>query len=166
MHAMLGGLREAALTLTYNLFLVARTASRVITRPTQIGVRVLVPQDDRVLLVRHRGGRWPWALPGGGAEPGESLEHSALRELREEAGCHGEVAHLHGLFHNFSEGMNNLIAVFVCHTNEAAHPPAGDLEIVAAHFFLYRDLPANLDPGSRERIAEYRRGERGMYRDW
>jgi 8-oxo-dGTP pyrophosphatase MutT (NUDIX family) len=51
-------------------------------------VRVLLlDQDDRLLLVRFRdGARSWWCTPGGGIEPGETAEQSAIRELLEEAG--------------------------------------------------------------------------------
>lgn len=166
MNQTLVGLREGALTITYNLFLAARGAGRRLTAPTTVGVRVIAPLGDAVLLVRHRGGPTPWSLPGGGVDRHESMADAALRELREEAGCPAELAHLHGLYHSFGERMSNYIAIFVCAPLGPARPPRGDLEIVDARFFPTRDLPANLDPGSRRRIEEHGRGERGRYGPW
>ncbi|HMQ31390.1 MAG TPA: NUDIX domain-containing protein [Chloroflexaceae bacterium] len=166
MNHVLHGLREGALTITYNLYLAARAAGRRLTAPTAVGVRVIAPRGDEVLLVRHRGGRFPWSLPGGGVGRHESLADSAVRELREEGGCPAEVAYLHGLYHSFGEGMNNFIAIFVCTPLGEARPPAADLEIVDARFFPARDLPATLDPGSRRRLEEFARGERGVSRPW
>ncbi|NYH50794.1 8-oxo-dGTP diphosphatase [Nocardiopsis arvandica] len=40
---------------------------------------------DRPLLVRHR--RRAWEFPGGHAEPGETVQETARREAREEAGA-------------------------------------------------------------------------------
>lgn len=48
---------------------------------------------DQVLLCRHDASE-VWFLPGGTREPGESVDHSLARELREEAG-----ARLTGPFH-------------------------------------------------------------------
>ena len=48
---------------------------------------LLVDPQQRVLLVRFDfGGRIIWALPGGGLDPGESVEHGLRRELAEELG--------------------------------------------------------------------------------
>lgn len=52
-------------------------------------VRVLVIDPlDRVLLFASKddGGRTFWVPPGGGGEPGETVEETARRELREETG--------------------------------------------------------------------------------
>jgi 8-oxo-dGTP pyrophosphatase MutT (NUDIX family) len=53
---------------------------------------LVVDQTDRVLLFRFThtegplAGQQYWATPGGGVDPGESFEHAAVRELREETG--------------------------------------------------------------------------------
>lgn len=166
MNAPLDGLREAALTLTYSAFLRVRDLHWRLTRPVHIGVRVLALVDEQVILVRHRAGPRPWALPGGGVERGESLETTALRELREEAGCGGEVLHFHGLFHYVGGGLTNYTAIFVCAPLGPPRPPVGDIEIVDARLFALTDLPNNMDGGSRRRILEHTRGQRGIYGAW
>ena len=57
------------------------------------GVGVLVVRDEKVLLGRRTSphGHGTWAPPGGKAEPGESNEETARRELLEETGLVGAV---------------------------------------------------------------------------
>ena len=42
---------------------------------------------NRVLLIRHKGSPNEWGVPGGGHEPGETMEETARREVREETGA-------------------------------------------------------------------------------
>jgi 8-oxo-dGTP pyrophosphatase MutT (NUDIX family) len=51
----------------------------------RVAARVLVVQNDKVLLVRESDDDW-WALPGGGVDHGESIESTLIREVEEELG--------------------------------------------------------------------------------
>jgi len=51
----------------------------------RIAARVLIVQNDKVLLVKEVSDDW-WALPGGGVDHGESVESTVVREIEEELG--------------------------------------------------------------------------------
>jgi 8-oxo-dGTP pyrophosphatase MutT (NUDIX family) len=59
---------------------------------------VIVDRRGRVLLVRHTYGRRNWELPGGGSEPDEPPDATALREVREETGLEVALEGLAGLY--------------------------------------------------------------------
>jgi 8-oxo-dGTP diphosphatase len=49
--------------------------------------RVIIIQDNQIaLLERHKQGEHYFVFPGGGIDPGETLEQAAVREAREETG--------------------------------------------------------------------------------
>jgi 8-oxo-dGTP pyrophosphatase MutT (NUDIX family) len=56
-------------------------------RPS-VAVAALTDKDELVLVGqwRYTVGRYSWELPRGGSSPGEDLQVTAIRELREEAG--------------------------------------------------------------------------------
>lgn len=150
----------------YNTVITVRDIIRRITRPTELGVRVMVVRDKQVLLIRHRGGRTPWSLPGGGVGSRERLDAAAVREVIEETGCPVNLTTFHGMFHSFGQGFNNYIAIFIAEPVGEIHPPKHDLEIAEARFVPLEQLPTGTDPGSRHRIAEYLRGEHNLVGDW
>lgn len=166
MNQIAHGLREGGLTLAYHAIVTLRSRLRRLARPTELGVRAVVTRGGRLLLVRHRSGRTPWSLPGGGVGRGEGLAAAALREVREEGGCEAHVERLLGVYYQNDRGFNNHVGVFVCAALGEARPPVGDIEIVDARFFLPQDVPATTEPGSLRRIAEFRRGLAGLAGSW
>ena len=51
----------------------------------------LVIKNEKILMVYEYYEHYFWSLPGGGIEPGESPEQTAIRELKEETGIDGEI---------------------------------------------------------------------------
>ena len=63
----------------------------------------------RQIAVIHRSRYDEWALPKGKPEPGESLEATSLREVREETGIEAEIIGYAGATHYEVEGRPKVV---------------------------------------------------------
>ncbi|ACX66611.1 NUDIX domain-containing protein [Paenibacillus sp. FSL H8-0457] len=95
-------------------------------RPT-----ALVLRDESVLLVEYVDENGlHYNLPGGGAEPGESIVEGALRELREETTLEAQVGPVafvyeyapHKQSRDNLSGIHTLYIVFECYPLEGSFP--------------------------------------------
>ncbi|MCB0187530.1 MAG: NUDIX domain-containing protein [Caldilineaceae bacterium] len=128
-----------------------------ITRPTVVGVRTLLLQDNQLLLVRHTY-QHHWYFPGGAVKRGESLVDAARREALEEAGVTitGDLVLL-GMYWSMAEGKNDHIAVFVG-TEFSVGNALDRWEIADCRWFPLQALPAEFSPACSRRLAEFQQG--------
>ena len=132
-------------------------------RPITLGVRMMLVQNNQVLLVRHTyiDG---WFLPGGGVKRGETLEQAARREVREEAGVEVQTLTFVGAYSNFVNWKNDHNIVFF--SDQFTVNGKHDKEIAEARFFPLDSLPADTEPGHRLRLDEYRAGKIPQFGQW
>lgn len=138
-----------------NLVKLAHQAMRLvwrITKPVTMGARVMIIQEGKVLLVKHTY-QTQYFLPGGRIKSGETFEQAARRELLEEVGMEVTELKRFGEYTNFYEYKKDTIVVFLAASGHVKK--VRDIEIEAFGFFPINDLPINVSPGTRRRIAEY-----------
>lgn len=75
----------------------------------RVAARVLVVQDDKVLLIKEVDDDW-WALPGGGIDHGESVKLAVTREIEEELGVspHEIVSDFKIVHYTIGQVVNNV----------------------------------------------------------
>ena len=135
------------------------------TNPIQ-GVRVILVDDRRVLLVSHWYAPWAWTLPGGGVNKNESIDEAAIREVKEETGFSiqsiaGEIGVYQGRW-----GREDRVAVLYTGAFEGSLSLKPNLEIMARSWFDIDKLPDEISPANRRRIEAYRDGIRGERGRW
>lgn len=131
--------------------------SFLFTRPLTLGVRViLLDQSQTKVLLVHHTYTDGWHFPGGGVDVGETIEHAALRELREECAITPQgTLTLQGLY--FQKKVNNRdhVAVFHGLADEKALGFKPSREITQAQFFPLDALPETATQPTRQRLEEY-----------
>ncbi len=116
------------------------------------GVEAVVVREGQILLIRREDDGL-WALPGGLVEVGETLAQAVQRELEEEAGVHGRVTRLLGIFDSRlwqTRTKSHLYTVMFLVEAENVRPIPGP-ETTQVAFFGENALPA-LSPGHDLRV--------------
>jgi len=84
------------------------------------GVKCVLTDGDKVLLVRHTYGSRAWDLPGGGRRRGESPVDAARREMREELGLDGLDWRSLGQLRAYTERHRQTLQVYGAEVSEPA----------------------------------------------
>ena len=108
-----------------------------------------------VLLVQHTYGPRNWEIPGGGAEPGEAPDATALRELLEETGIRGEIDRLTGVYFEPNTDRGPFLHfVFAIRVPTGAAPEPSSPEIGEARYWPVDALPAPMSDFTERRIRD------------
>lgn len=98
-------------------------------------------RGDDVLLIRR--GKPPregeWSIPGGRIEWGERAEYAALRELREETGCEGEIVGLVDVVDGLMDDHHYVLIDYA--VRWTAGEPRGGSDAMFAGFVPPNELP-------------------------
>jgi len=112
------------------------------------------PQRPFVLIER----KYPpygWAVPGGFVDVGETLEHAAIREAKEETSLDVELTVLLGLYSNPQRDPRNHTVTAVYLAQAHGMPMAAD-DAKNYGFFNFDNLPSQLAFDHAQVIADYR----------
>src|SRR5215203_5156994 len=124
------------------------------------GACALFDGEGRILLVRHTYGRLNWELPGGGSDPGESPDETAVREIREETSLDVEIDRLAGAYYEVGPRPGHdhgpiLHFVFVAHARDGAAVPVPEPpEIDAVGWWPLDALPTPMSDFTERRIRD------------
>jgi 8-oxo-dGTP pyrophosphatase MutT (NUDIX family) len=125
-----------------------------IAKPKTFGVKVAIysPNEQEVILVRHRYGSSALMLPGGALEKGETIEQAAEREILEELNI--KISNLRHLHTYVSEGEGKRDTVYLFSATSEQIPNPNPSEIDTATFVSVNELPRTVSPATRRRLKE------------
>ncbi len=117
-------------------------------------VDILIIRDESLVLVKRKNPPFGWANPGGYVDEGESVEHAAIREAKEETGL--DVT-LDSLFYVYSDPsrdprQHTMTTVFIAH---ASGEPKGSDDAEIAQYFPFDNLPSPIAFDHATIIADY-----------
>ena len=111
-----------------------------IVRPVTIGVRIVLLQEDKVLLVRHTY-MDGWHCPGGSLKRKETPLEGAVREAKEEVGAEPlETPELVGIISQHNDIRSDHVVTYVCR-NFKIGEATDRWEIAERRFFAVDALP-------------------------
>jgi 8-oxo-dGTP pyrophosphatase MutT (NUDIX family) len=134
------------------------------------GVRILVLNDSKILLVKHRYGN-NWVMPGGKIEKKSTPEKTAFKELYEETGLIiNKIDFKLGYYHNTAGAKNDHVHCFV--VSDWQRDPKFKrkildiLEIKNVEWFELDNLPDNLSFATKNRIKEFLDNKKNLFGQW
>ncbi|TFF20854.1 NUDIX domain-containing protein [Jiella endophytica] len=127
----------------------------LLSRPMTLGVRgAAFDGEGRIFLVRHT--YLPgWYMPGGGVDPGETIEEALHRECAEEGNLRlAAPPELFAVYYNRAASKHDHVVFYRCDGVTQTEPKRPDREIAESGFFAPDDLPQGITDATRRRIEE------------
>jgi 8-oxo-dGTP pyrophosphatase MutT (NUDIX family) len=138
------------------LHFIRKKYRKILNLKTQ-GVRIMLLNQNKILLVKHRYGNL-WVMPGGKIDKNKTPEQAMFNELKEEVGLHPIEFYQFGIYENNSGGKNDTVFLFIVKQFEKITKYKKRLidliEVKDMQWFDLDNLPENISIATKNRINE------------
>jgi 8-oxo-dGTP diphosphatase len=119
-----------------------------------VAVDVIIEIGDRIVLIERKNYPPGWAIPGGFVDLGESVEHAAIREMREETSLDVELTALLGVYSRPGRDPRG-DTVSIVYVGRSTGTPKADDDAKAVALFAPDHPPSPLAFDHAEILADY-----------
>ncbi len=113
-----------------------------IFRPTLQGVKCIIENNGKFLLVKLNYAHHKWIIPGGGMKKNESSLQAAIREIKEEVGLDvKDLIHI-GSYTSNKDYKENIVEIFFANSN-IIDTKIDPIEIEKTEWFERSNFPEN-----------------------
>ena len=124
-----------------------------IFQPKLLGVKCIIENNGKFLLVKINYGHHRWIIPGGGVNKGESSIDAAIRETKEEVGLDVKDLVYIGSFFTNKDYKQNTVEIFLC-KSDTLETKVDPIEIEEAKWFTRSEFPVHGRGSSFDKIFE------------
>ena len=117
-------------------------------------VDIIILRDQQIVMIKRKNPPHGWALPGGFVDEGESVEHAAIREAKEETGLDVMLDDLLYIYSDPSRDprQHTMSTVFIAH---ACGEPMGSDDAEKAVYYSLDSLPDTIAFDHRTIIEDF-----------
>lgn len=144
-------------TVDHNLRKVCPVCGFVLYRNPAPAAGVIIEKEDQILLVRRKYNPYKgdWCLPAGFIEYGESPEHCAVREVKEETNLEIKLTSLFRVYSGSDDPRVRAILIVYLGEILSGEPSPGD-DASEVKFFSFDSIPQNIAFQShRQALKDY-----------
>ena len=114
-----------------------------IFRPTLKGVKCIIENNGKFLLVKINYAHHKWIIPGGGVDKDETSLQAVIRETKEEVGLDVKNLIYIGSYVSKKNYANNIVEIFFCNS-DIIETKIDPIEIERAEWFERSNFPENV----------------------